>query len=84
MPGTDDQGALLPRNKTLKLEADLEERVRKAMSVRGNKVFNDFGRAALLAYCRVVEQELKQQHPEEYERIYGSHGNPVVKRESGG
>jgi len=54
------------------------------MSVRGNKVFNDFGRAALLAYCRVVEQELKQQHPEEYERIYGSHGNPVVKRESGG
>lgn len=64
------------KNKTLKLEHDLQERVRKAMVVKGSTVFNDFGRMALVAYCRAIEQELLRTNPEEYRKIYGGPAGP--------
>lgn len=71
MAGTKPPQALRPKNYTVELEWELQERVKKAMQVRGAKVFNDFGRLALIALCRQTEQDLKRDNPEEYQKIYG-------------
>ncbi len=60
-----------PANNTVKLSPELEERVRKAMEVRGSTVKADFYRVAITNLCRETEEQLKARAPEEYKKIYG-------------
>lgn len=59
------------KNTTVKLEAELQLRVQRAMLVSGATVYNDFARMALIARCREIEDDLRARNPAEYDRIYG-------------
>jgi hypothetical protein len=58
-----------PRN--TRLDEDTTQRVTLAMKAIGSTVYGEFVRTALVERCRKIEEELRREHPTEFERIYG-------------
>ncbi len=73
--------AELPINNTVKLTDPLRLRVIKAMEVGGFSVWSEFCRVALTEKCLATERELREHHPAEFARLYGT---AAGRRESAG
>lgn len=56
---------------TIKLEGDLEARIERAQRAEGVKTFSQWARGAFLERCRSVETRMRNELPDEFEKIYG-------------
>jgi hypothetical protein len=57
-------------NNTVKLPAELQRRVLKAMSVEGFTVWAEFCRVALTEKCHLIEHRLRERDPADFDRRY--------------